>query len=53
MDGLYNINFQSNSKFCKIHIHYDDVIYDLCTMKDLNSTMLDKASLDPVVYIHG
>jgi hypothetical protein len=27
MDALYDINFQSNSKFCEIYIHYT-VIHD-------------------------
>jgi hypothetical protein len=47
MYNLYDINFQSNNKFCKIHIHYNN-IDDLCTMKDLmKSFMLDKS----LIYI--
>jgi hypothetical protein len=34
MGNLYNINFQSNGQFYKIHIRYNN-IHDLCTMKDL------------------
>jgi hypothetical protein len=44
MDDLYDINFQSNGKFCKIRIRYN-VIHDLCTIPHLKySLMLDKIS---------
>jgi hypothetical protein len=42
MDDLYDINFQSNNEFCKIHIPYNVIQYS-CTMYHLRDMcMLDK-----------
>jgi hypothetical protein len=39
MDDLYDVNFQSNDKFCKICIRHSS-IQDLCSVKDLNDLCL-------------
>jgi hypothetical protein len=42
MDDLYDINFQSNNEFCKIHIPYNVIQYS-CTMYHLRDMcMLDE-----------
>jgi hypothetical protein len=34
MDDLYDINFESNGEFCKIHLYFNN-IRNLCIVKDL------------------
>jgi hypothetical protein len=50
MDELYDINFKSNNKFCKIHIHYN-IIYELSTMHHLNHSFMSDKTIWNIFFL--